>query len=85
MVVLEAGSPVGSAEQSLDSTSEVDEAVTHEEEHGEKWGQVVDIPKQDSALADAQSQNKSSSGLSAARRHSERCQQRNGAVLSYGL
>lgn len=52
MVILEAGSPVRGLEQGLQSAGEVDEAVAHEEEHGEQRSEDVDVSEQDAALAD---------------------------------
>ena len=34
-------------------TGEVDEAVTHEEEHGQDGSNVIQVPNQDSKLTDA--------------------------------
>lgn len=85
MVILEARAPVGRAEERLQGASQVDKAVTHEEEHGEQRRQVVYVTKEDTALADAQSQDEGSGRLAAARRYGKRCQQRDGAVLGNGL
>ena len=53
VVKAEARSPVGRAQHRLQSARQVDEAVQHEEEHGEQRGQDVDVAQQDAHLADA--------------------------------
>ena len=53
VVILEPGTPVRSPEQSLQSTSEVDEAVAHEEEHGQQGVDVVDVADQNGNKTDA--------------------------------
>ena len=52
MVVLEPRTPVRSLEQRLQSAGEVDEAVAHQEEHGQQGSEDVDVAEQDAALAD---------------------------------
>lgn len=59
MVILESWSPVGRLQESLKGTGQVNKAVAHEEEHGQKWSENVDVAEQDTALADAHSQDKS--------------------------
>lgn len=51
MVISEARSPVGSAQQSLEGAGQIDETVQHEEEHGQERGQDVDVAQQDAQLA----------------------------------
>ena len=52
MVVLEAGPPVGCPQQSLESAGQVDEAVAHEEEHGDDGSDLVQVTDQDTDLRD---------------------------------
>ena len=54
MVVLEPRPPVGRLEEGLQGAGEVDEAVTHQEEHGEQGGDLVDVAwKTISLISDA--------------------------------
>lgn len=53
MVVLEAWPPVRGAQECLEGAGEVNEAVTHEEEHGEDGRDVVQVADQDGQLTDA--------------------------------
>jgi len=85
MIKLEARSPVGCSEEGLEGAGQVDEAVAHEEEHGEERRQVVDVAEEDAALADDHGEDERPRGLAARRRHGERRQERDDAVLGDGL
>jgi hypothetical protein len=43
VIVLKAGPPVRRLEQRLQGAGQVDEAVAHEEEHGQQGGDLVDV------------------------------------------
>ena len=43
MVVLESRPPVRSFEQGLKGTGQVDKAVAHQEEHGEKGSNLINV------------------------------------------
>ena len=52
MVVFEARPPVGSPQQGLQRTGQVDKAVTHEEEHGDDGRDLVQVADQNAHLRD---------------------------------
>ena len=52
MVVFEARAPVGSPQQRLEGTGQVNEAVQHQKEHGEKRRQNVHVAEKYSELAE---------------------------------
>jgi len=53
VVVLEARSPVGSSQERLKGTSYIDEAVEHQEEHGEERSEDVDVTQQHAKLTES--------------------------------
>lgn len=59
MIIFEARPPVRRLQQGLQSASQVDETIAHEEEHGEQRGEDVDVAKQNAALANAHGQDES--------------------------
>lgn len=50
VIVFEAWSPIGCPEQSLKGTRQVDKAVTHQEEHRQDGGNVIQVANQDAHL-----------------------------------
>ena len=52
VVVFEAGPPVGCPQQRLQSAGQVDEAVAHEEEHGDDGSDLVQVTDQDTNFRD---------------------------------
>ena len=65
MVVFEAGPPVGCPQQSLESAGQVDEAVAHEEEHGDNGGDLVQVTDQDTDFRDNCRENEARSEFKA--------------------
>lgn len=85
MIVFEPGSPVGRAQQRLQHARQVDERVTHQQEHGQQWCEVVDVADQYAALAHDDGDDQRPGGLAGRRCLGERPQERYDVVLGYGL
>lgn len=60
MIIFESWTPVRGLQKSLQCASQVNKAVTHEEEHGEQWSQDVDVAEENAALADHHGQKQGS-------------------------
>lgn len=56
MIELKPRSPVWCAQQCLQNTRQIYERVTHQQEHGQKWSEIVDVSNQYAALTYAYSQ-----------------------------
>lgn len=50
MIVLKPRSPVRRAQQRLQDARQVDERVTHQQEHGQERSEIVDVSDQYAAL-----------------------------------
>jgi len=50
VIVLKPRSPVGRAQQRLQDARQVDERVTHQQEHGQERSEIVDVSNQYAAL-----------------------------------
>ena len=85
VVVLEARPPVRCAQQRLQGAGQIDEAVAHQEEHGQERCEQIDVAEQDAALADEQSQDEGTRRLAPLGRDGERFQERDDTVLRDGL
>lgn len=85
VVELETGPPIRRPQECLDGTGQVDKAVAHEEEHGEQRRQQINVAQQDSALADAKSQDQGPRWLATLRGDGKRREEWYNTILSDGL
>lgn len=56
MIELKPRSPVWCAQQRLQNTRQIYERVTHQQEHGQKWSEIVNVSNQYAALTYCYSQ-----------------------------
>lgn len=85
VIVFEPWSPVGRAQQRLQDTSQVYERVTHQQEHGQQWSEIVDVSDQYTALAHDHGYDQRSGRFAGRRWLGERLQERYYVVLGYSL
>lgn len=85
MIVFESRSPVRRAQQRLQDAGQVDERVTHQQEHGQQWREIIDVSDQYTALTHDDGDDQCPGGFTGRRRLGERLQKRYDVVFSYGL